>query len=111
MDGRDRLYKNARDAIDMGITDYATGAPTRAASGVRNFYSGILLLAKYVLAAKVPAADLMADKQAAKPCRYRLRMLRRLARSVAACMVVLGMGLVSVGRTCQGLVLEGVLSC
>ncbi len=57
---RDRLYKNARDAIDMGITDYATGTPTRAASGVRNFYSGVLLLAKYILAAKAPAADIMA---------------------------------------------------
>jgi hypothetical protein len=60
MEERDRLYKNARDAIDMGITDYATGTPTRAASGVRNFYSGVLLLAKYVLAARAPAADIMA---------------------------------------------------
>ncbi len=62
MEERDRLYKNARDAIDMGITDYATGTPTRAASGVRNFYSGVLLLAKYVLAARAPAADIMAGR-------------------------------------------------
>ena len=59
IDQRDRLYINARDAIDMGITDYSTGSPTRAASGVRNFYSGVLLLAKYVLALKAPAADIM----------------------------------------------------
>lgn len=59
IDQRDRLFKNARDAIDMGITDYSAGSPTRAASGVRNFYSGVLLLAKYVLAAKAPAADIM----------------------------------------------------
>lgn len=59
IDRRDRLYINARDAIDMGITDYSTGSPTRAASGVRNFYSGVLLLAKYVLAVKAPAADIM----------------------------------------------------
>ena len=56
---RDRLFINARNAIDMGITDYSSNSPTRAASGVRNFYSGVLLLAKYVLAAKAPAADIM----------------------------------------------------
>lgn len=59
VDQRERLYVNARDAIDMGITDYSSSYPSRVASGVRNFYSGVLLLAKYVLAMKAPNADIM----------------------------------------------------
>ena len=58
-DKREKLYQNARDSIDMGITDYSSNHPTRVASGVRNFYSGLLILAKYVLAMKAPDADIM----------------------------------------------------
>ena len=58
-DDRNHLYKNARDAIDMGITDYSSNSPSRAASGVRNFYSGTLLLAKYVLAERAPDVGVM----------------------------------------------------
>ena len=41
----------------MGIEDYAIDKPDRSLSAVRNFYAGLLLLAKEVLVRKVPNAD------------------------------------------------------
>jgi hypothetical protein len=41
----------------MGIEDYALDKPERSLSAVRNFYAGLLLLAKEVLVRRVPNAD------------------------------------------------------
>ncbi len=41
----------------MGIEDYAAQSPARAMSAVRNFYAGVLLLAKEVLVRAAPNAD------------------------------------------------------
>lgn len=55
------LFHNALDSIRVGIADYQSSDPGRAVSAVRNFYAGLLLLAKEVLVRQVPAvADPMA---------------------------------------------------
>jgi hypothetical protein len=41
----------------MGIEDYASDKPDRSLSTVRNFYAGVLLLAKEVLVRAAPNAD------------------------------------------------------
>jgi hypothetical protein len=41
----------------MGIEDYASDKPDRSLSAVRNFYAGVLLLAKEVLVRAAPNAD------------------------------------------------------
>jgi hypothetical protein len=46
---RSPLLQNALDSIQVGIEDYRQGTPPRLASAVRNFYAGVLLLAKEVL--------------------------------------------------------------
>lgn len=52
------LFANAVSAIRLGIEDYALDKPERSLSAVRNFYAGVLLLAKEVLARTAPGADL-----------------------------------------------------
>jgi hypothetical protein len=51
------LFNNAVESIQVGIEDYAANDARRAASAVRNFYAGVLLLAKEVLVRKAPNAD------------------------------------------------------
>ena len=41
----------------MGIEDYSSDRPDRSLSAVRNFYAGVLLLAKEVLVRAAPHAD------------------------------------------------------
>ena len=51
------LFDNAMSSIRMGIEDYAQDKPERSLSAVRNFYAGLLLLAKEVLVRHIPNAD------------------------------------------------------
>ena len=51
------MLQNALSAIRMGIEDYALDRPGRSLSAVRNFYAGVLLLAKEVLVRRAPLAD------------------------------------------------------
>jgi hypothetical protein len=50
------LLDNAIQSIQLGIEDYQANDPRRALSAVRNFYAGVLLLAKEVLSRQVPKA-------------------------------------------------------
>lgn len=52
------LFGNAIESIRMGIEDYALEKPERSLSAVRNFYAGLLLLAKEALARRAKAANL-----------------------------------------------------
>lgn len=52
------LFDNALDSIQMGVEDYALKKPARSLSAVRNFYAGLLLLAKEALARQAPMANL-----------------------------------------------------
>ena len=52
------LFDNALESIRMGVEDYALDKPARSLSAVRNFYAGLLLLAKEALARRAPAAEL-----------------------------------------------------
>ena len=59
-DGRGQargLFGNAVQSIQLGIEDYQADNPKRAVSAVRNFYAGVLLLAKEVLVRQVPGAN------------------------------------------------------
>jgi hypothetical protein len=51
------LFDNAIQSIQLGIEDYQANDPRRAVSAVRNFYAGVLLLAKEVLSPQAPNAD------------------------------------------------------
>lgn len=51
------LFNNAVQSIQLGIEDYQANNPKRAVSAVRNFYAGVLLLAKEVLVRQVPDVD------------------------------------------------------
>jgi hypothetical protein len=51
------LFDNAIQSIQLGIEDYRANDPRRALSAVRNFYSGVLLLAKEVLRRQAPNAE------------------------------------------------------
>ena len=53
----DSIYNNAIQSIQIGIEDFEASDPRRALSAVRNFYAGILLLAKEVLIRAAPEAD------------------------------------------------------
>lgn len=53
------LLQNAVSSLRMGIEDYKQQDDARAASAVRNFYAGILLLAKCALIEAAPNADPM----------------------------------------------------
>jgi hypothetical protein len=50
------LFDNAVQSIQLGVEDYQANDPRRALSSVRNFYAGILLLAKEVLVRQVPVS-------------------------------------------------------
>ena len=51
------LFENAVQSIKLGVEDYLANDPPRALSAVRNFYAGLLLLAKEVLVRAVPDAE------------------------------------------------------
>ena len=51
------LFDNAIQSIQLGVEDYKNDDPKRAASAVRNFYAGVILLAKEVLVRRVPKAS------------------------------------------------------
>jgi hypothetical protein len=51
------LFENAVESIKLGVEDYLANEPARALSAVRNFYSGLLLLAKEVLVRAAPDAE------------------------------------------------------
>ena len=51
------LFKNAVQSIILGLEDYQTEDAERTLSAVRNYYAGLLLLAKEVLVRAVPDAD------------------------------------------------------
>ena len=53
------LFDNAVQSIQLGVEDYQSDDVRRAASAVRNFYAGVLLLAKEVLIRAAPNADPM----------------------------------------------------
>lgn len=53
-----KLFENAIVSIQLGVEDYQADDPRRAISAVRNFYAGVLLLAKETLVRSVPDADL-----------------------------------------------------
>ena len=50
------LFRNAVSSIQLGIEDYQANDPKRSISAVRNFYAGVLLLAKEVLIRQAPNA-------------------------------------------------------
>jgi len=51
------LFGNAVQSIQLGVEDYQANDPKRALSAVRNFYAGVLLLAKEVLVRAAPDAS------------------------------------------------------
>ena len=51
------LFDNAIQSIQLGVEDYKNDDPKRAVSAARNFYAGVLLLAKEVLVRQVPKAS------------------------------------------------------
>lgn len=51
------LFENAIASIRMGVEDYRQQDSDRDVSAVRNFYAGVLLLAKETLIRKAPLAD------------------------------------------------------
>lgn len=51
------LLENAIDSIQLGIEDYQANNPKRAISAARNYFAGVLLLAKAALVAAAPDAD------------------------------------------------------
>ncbi|MGB3877365.1 MAG: hypothetical protein WA980_16065 [Shinella zoogloeoides] len=52
-----KLFENAIISIQLGVEDHQSNDPKRAISAVRNFYAGVLLLAKETLVRAVPEAD------------------------------------------------------
>ena len=52
-----KLFDNAVRSIKLGLEDYKAEDPARTLSAIRNFYAGLLLLAKEVLVRAVPKAD------------------------------------------------------
>ncbi len=51
------LLKNAIGSIEVGVEDYESKDPRRAASAVRNFYAGVLLLLKEKLRQESPSGS------------------------------------------------------
>ena len=51
------LFRNAVQSIILGLEDYQAKDTERTLSAVRNYYAGLLLLAKEVLVRAVPDAD------------------------------------------------------
>ena len=48
------LFENAVQSIQLGVEDFEAKDPRRALSAIRNFHSGVVLLAKEVLVRAVP---------------------------------------------------------
>jgi hypothetical protein len=64
------LFENAVQSLQLGIEDYEANDKRRALSCVRNFYAGVLLLAKEVLVRAAPNAkpdEVLSDRYAPKP--------------------------------------------
>lgn len=53
------IFKNAIASIKLGIEDFETGTEARMLSSARNYYAGLLLLAKECLVRAAPDADPM----------------------------------------------------
>ncbi|KQT48262.1 hypothetical protein ASG47_07845 [Devosia sp. Leaf420] len=53
----DAILSNAVESIILGIEDYRANDPRRATSAARNYFSGVLLLAKAALMKAAPKAD------------------------------------------------------
>lgn len=51
------IFGNAVQSIQIGIEDYQSNDSRRTISAVRNFYAGVLLLAKYVLVKRFPLSS------------------------------------------------------
>src|SRR5688572_10533551 len=51
------LFQNAVEAIQLGVEDYQANDPRRAGSATRNFFAGLLLLAKDALVRAAPNAN------------------------------------------------------
>ena len=52
-----QIFDNAIYSIQLGVEDYENKDPKRAMSAARNFYAGVLLLAKEVLVRQVSVID------------------------------------------------------
>jgi hypothetical protein len=59
------IYRNALDAIQVGVEDFNEGSPPRLASAVRNLTAGILLLCKEKLRRLSPDDEVLIWKQIA----------------------------------------------
>ena len=57
------IYRNALDAIAVGVEDFNEGSPPRLASAVRNLTAGILLLCKEKLRRLSPQDEILIWKQ------------------------------------------------
>lgn len=53
------IFNNAINSIILGIEDFETGTEVRMLSAARNYYAGLLLLAKECLVRAAPNADAM----------------------------------------------------
>lgn len=53
------IFENAVTSIILGIEDFENGTDERMLSSARNYYAGLLLLAKECLVSAVPEADAM----------------------------------------------------
>jgi hypothetical protein len=53
------IFENAITSITLGIEDFRTGTDKRMLSAARNYYAGLLLLAKECLLRAAPAAEAM----------------------------------------------------
>lgn len=53
------IFDNAVTSITLGIEDFETGTDERMLSAARNYYAGLLLLAKECLVCAAPEADAM----------------------------------------------------
>jgi RNase P subunit RPR2 len=54
-----QIFDNAVASLRLGIEDFKTGNDDRMLSAARNYYAGLLLLAKECLVKEVPKADAM----------------------------------------------------
>jgi len=54
-----KFFENAVTSLILGIEDFETGTDERMLSAARNYYAGLLLLAKECLVNAVPAAEAM----------------------------------------------------
>ena len=64
------LFDNAIASISLGVEDYARREGHRAQSAIRNFYFGVLLLAKELLAREAPGVaieDILAERYRPEP--------------------------------------------